>query len=354
MLRCALIGNDIPVVEGDGQSDESLILKGELMFKQKLGRAGIPVLVLGLVGLGIAPLAGASAGTALNPGQANKAASQLVAKVKENVALHKMLPSWILKKGYILVGAQMENAPDDFFSGTSTKAVGFEVNLARAIGKVLGVGIQYLQIPTWSSIVPAVQTGRVDMSMTAMNDRVAREQLINFVDYLVDGIGILVKAGNPQNITGPSSLCGKNVTDSAGTTQEIYLDSLNATGGLCASNRITEVIASSTAQELVNLATGRADAILNDNITDSYDQQTLPHAVYAVPYAPIMSGPYGIGFPKDDVRLLRAVQKSMTSLMAGGNSSTYVKILTDWNVASVAIPAAVVNGCAKPIYAKGC
>lgn len=325
------------------------------MFKLKLRRVGLSVAAAGLIGMGMAPMAGASsAGSVNNPGQANKVSNSYVATATEDVALHNMLPSWILKKGFILVGAQFENAPDDFFSGTANTPVGFEVNLAHAIGKELGIGIKYMQLPVWSSIVPAVQDGRVDMSMTAMNDLVPREQLINFVDYLVDGIGILVKGGNPLHITGPSSLCGKNVTDSAGTTQERYLQSLNAAGGLCASNQIHEVIASSTAQELANLATGRADAVLNDNITDAFDAQTMHGAVTAVNYPPIESGPYGIGVGKSDVRLLKAVNGALQNLMKGGKKSIYQEILTAWNVASVSIPAPVINGCAKPIYRKSC
>ncbi|MBW4078621.1 MAG: transporter substrate-binding domain-containing protein [Acidobacteria bacterium] len=325
------------------------------MFKSKLRRVGLSITVVGLAGLGMAPLASASsAGSVNNPGQANKISNSYVAMAQEDVALHKMLPPSILKKGFILVGAQMMNAPDDFFSGTANTPVGFEVNLAHAIGRELGVGIKYLQLPVWSSIVPAVQDGRVDMSMTAMNDLVAREKLINFVDYLVDGIGILVKGGNPQKITGPSSLCGKNVTDSAGTTQELYLQSLNATGGPCASNPIHEVIASSTAQELANLASGRADAVLNDNITDAYDTQTMHGAVASVNYPPIHSGPYGIGVGKSDVKLLRAVDGALKNLMKGGSHSIYKEILTAWNVAPVSIPAPLINGCVKPIYQKFC
>jgi polar amino acid transport system substrate-binding protein len=319
------------------------------MLKQKLFRLGVPMLAAGMVAFGVA---GSAGGAALNPGQANKVSNGYLSALKYDAALHKLLPASIKSKGYILVGAQMENAPDDFFSGSSQSAVGFEVNMAKGIGKVLGVKIKYLQLPNWDSIVPSVQDGRVNMSMTAMNDTTARQQLINFIDYLTDGVGILVKAGNPENITGPSGLCGKNVTDVAGTTQEAYLDSLNAAGGICASNQITEVIAPSTAQEIINLTTGRADAILNDNITDAYDQQTNP-AVYSVPYKPIDPGPYGIGFAKTSGSLEKAVQGAMLKLMAGGSSSVYMKILTAWNVASVAIPYPTINGCSTT-YAADC
>ena len=322
------------------------------MLRNKLSKVGVSVSLVALATLGIMPQT--FAGTVLSPDQAFKTSNSYLKTIKVNAKLHALLPAAIKSKGFILIGAQLMNAPDDFFAGTSQTPVGFEVNLAQAFGKILGVKIKYLQLPDWNSIVPSVQDGRVDMSMTAMNDRVAREQLVDFIDYLVDGVGIMAKAGNPLNITGPSSLCGKNVTDSAGTTQQIYLQSLNATGGLCASNQITEINAPDLAQEMANLATGRADAILGDNITDAYTQQTNPSAVFAVPYPAIMSGPYGMGFAKDNRHLRTAVLGAMQILMKGGSKSTYMKILTAWNVASVAIPAPVLNGCSTPQYGKGC
>lgn len=313
------------------------------MLKRWIVRTGTPVVAAGLLAFSSLPPAGAS-GSALTPAQATTVSNGYLAQVKYNAKLHNMLPTAIKSKGYILIGAQLENAPDDFFAGKSQTPVGFEVNLQSALGKILGVKMKYLQLPQWNSIVPSVQDGRVNMSMTAMNDTTSREKLINFVDYLTDGIGILVKAGNPEKITGPASLCGKNVTDSAGTTQELYLQLLNAKGGLCASKHINEVVAPGTAQELANLATGRADAILNDNITDAYDQQTNP-TVYSVPYRPINPGPYGIGFAKSSQALMKAVQGAMGQLMAGGTNSVYHKILTAWNVGSVAISAPTINGC---------
>ena len=144
------------------------------------------------------------------------------------------------------------------------------------------------------------------------------------------------------------------MADSAGTTQESYLQSLNAAGGLCASNPITEILAASTAQELADLATNRADAVLNDNITDAFDAQTMGGAVEAVNYPAIESGPYGIGIPKDDVHLLKAVDGALGVLMKGGATSTYKEILNAWNVGSVSIPAPVINGCAKPLYRQFC
>jgi polar amino acid transport system substrate-binding protein len=279
----------------------------------------------------------------MTPGQANKVSTGYVSKVKMNASLHASLPASIKSTGTLTIGAQLLASPYAYLSSTQ-KPMGFEVNLASAIGKVLGVKIKWVQFPQWNSIIPAVQTGRVNMSLAYMNDTSLREKTINFVDYLASGLVIIVKAGNPQNILGPSGLCGKNVSVQAASTQEIYLKSLNATGGVCAANPVTEVVIQAEAQDVLNLTTGRADAYLDNNISGGYAAATNP-AVYEVPYATIEPGPYGIGFAKNSKTLEKAVQGAMTSLMAGGKTSTYQKIFSAWGVASAEIPKPTINGC---------
>jgi polar amino acid transport system substrate-binding protein len=324
------------------------ILKRNVL-KRKWLQVGVPLLAAGILTLGAAPFAGAS-GKVLTSGQANTVSNGYVSKVKTDASLHAKLPASIKAKGSILIGAQLLGPPLSYLS-KSGKQMGFEVNLADAVGKVLGVKIKWLQLPQWSSIVPAVEDGRVNMSITYMNDTVPREQLINFIDYLVDGIAIGVKTGNPENITGPSGLCGKNVSDMAGTTDQIYLQSLNATGGVCASTPITEVVAQSTDQALVNVTTGRADAVLSDNISAVVMMSAASGTTEVGPV--IEPSPYGMGFAKNSQPLMRAVQGAMNKLMAGGKNSVYQKIFTAWGQQSAEIPKPLINGC-KTVYKAVC
>jgi polar amino acid transport system substrate-binding protein len=279
----------------------------------------------------------------MTPAQANQVSNGYVSKVKVNASLHASLPTAVKTSGVLTIGAQLLASPYAFLSNTQ-QPMGFEVNLADAIGKELGVKIKWVQFPQWNSIIPAVQTGRVNMSIAYMNDTALREKTINFVDYLASGLVIIVKGGNPEKITGPSGLCGKNVSVQASSTQEAYLKSLNAPGAVCATKPVKEVVIQAEAQQVVNLATGRADAYLDNNISGGYAAATNS-ALYEVPYAPIEPGPYGIGFAKNSQPLLKAVQGAMTHLMAGGKASVYQKIFSAWGVASAAIPKATINGC---------
>lgn len=320
------------------------------MLKRKWLQVGVPLLAAGILTLGVVPFAGAS-GTALTTGQANKVSMGYISKVKPNASLHALLPASIKAKGFITIGAQLLASPYAYLSPTQ-KPMGFEVNLGYAIGKVLGVKIKWVQFPQWNAIIPAVQTGRVNMSLAYMNDTALREQMISFVDYLASGIVIIVGAGNPENIVGPSGLCGKNVSVMAASVQEVYLLSLNATGGVCASNPTKEVIAQGEAQQTINLKTGRADAWLDNNLSGGYAAASL--GVYEVPYAVIEPGPYGIGFAKNSQPLMKAVHGAMIRLMAGGTTSVYKKIFTAWGVASAAILKPTINGCATTKLYTGC
>ena len=322
------------------------------VLKRKWLQVGVPLLAAGILTFGVAPFAGAS-GKVLTSGQANKVSNGYLSQIKPNASLHALLPASIKAKGFILIGAQLLAPPYGYLSNTQ-KPMGFEVNLGDAVGKVLGVKIKWLQLPQWNSIVPAVQEGRVNMSLTYMNDTALREQLINFVDYLASGIVIIVKAGNPEKIVGPSGLCGKNVSVQSPSVQEIYLKSLNATGGVCASNPITEVVIQSEAQDVINLTTGRADAYFDNNISGGYAAATNSAAVYEVPYKVIEPGPYGMGFAKNSQPLMRAVHGAMIKLMAGGRTSVYQKIFTAWGVASAAIAKSTINGCATATVYTGC
>jgi polar amino acid transport system substrate-binding protein len=302
------------------------------------------------VTLGAAPFAGASS-KGLSASQANSVSNGYVSHVTLDASLHASLPASIKSAGSITIAAQLGAAPYQYLS-SAQKPMGFEVNLGDAIGKELGVKIKWVQFPQWNSIIPAVQTGRVNMSIAYMNDTSLREKTISFVDYLQSGIVMIVQAGNPEKISTPADLCGKTVEVQAASVQEIYLKSLNATGGACASKPITELVDQAEAQGRINLKTGRADAAFDNNISGGYGAAASGVAV--VPYPVIEPGPYGFGFAKNSTSLMKAVQGAMVKLMAGGTSSVYQKIFTAWGVASAEIAKPTINGCASGSLYKGC
>ena len=55
------------------------------------------------------------------------------------------------------------------------------------------------------------------LAMSSLTDRVDREQVVDFVDYLNVGIGLLVAAGNPKKIDTLDDLCGRTLAVEVGT-----------------------------------------------------------------------------------------------------------------------------------------
>jgi polar amino acid transport system substrate-binding protein len=305
--------------------------------KRRRGRLAATALSVATA-VGLAVPAGA-ASAASSPTVANASGSKVAAGVRLDKALQALLPAQVRKSGTLVIGAQLQQPPDDYYAADGKTPVGFEVNLAHALGNALGLKISY-QAMAFDSLITSLQDNRVDITMSAMNDTALREKSVNFVDYLVDGIGFLVQAGNPDHITGPMSFCGKSVTVVAGTTQQAYAAQLSAQCKAKGKGAINVVVGTSTAQEDESLTTGRVAAVFNDNITDAYDVQTQPKLFSAVNYRPIEPGPYGIGVNKHDPQLLNAVRQALQHLMATG---AYKQILSAWDLGSVAVPKATVN-----------
>src|SRR5215468_6913842 len=124
------------------------------------------------------------------------------------------LPASIRSSGVLQIASDIPFPPYEYNEGG--KVVGFEVDLANAMAKELGVSVRFVQLP-FDSIIPALQANKYPVAMSAISDTKEREQVVDFVNYSVDNEGILVPKGNPKHITGASSLCGLKVAVVRGT-----------------------------------------------------------------------------------------------------------------------------------------
>lgn len=273
--------------------------------------------------------------------QDEAAGEAAAASVNVVPALAAAVPEPIRKRGTLIVGAQLQQPPEDFYAADGRTPIGFEVDLAHALGRVLGLKVDYRTM-AFDALIPALRSGRVDMTMSAMNDTKTREKVISFVDYFNAGITMLVQKDNPDHITGPDSLCGLAVSVQAGTTQEAFAEAQSKACQAAGHKPVSIIIGSSTAQQEESLRTGRVATVLDDTPTAIYTAAVAGDGNFfaAVNYPPINGGPYGIGVGKDNSELLSVIQKAMQTLIADG---TYQKILAAWGMTPGAIAKATVN-----------
>jgi ABC-type amino acid transport substrate-binding protein len=128
-----------------------------------------------------------------------------------------------LQDGKLHVGVEMAFPPMEFYDELK-KPVGADVEIAFALGKALGVEVELVNM-AFDGLIAAVQSGQVDVLISAMTITPERAAQIDFIPYLEMGSGILVIMGNPQRIQRPENLCGRTVALQEGTSQ---VDALNA------------------------------------------------------------------------------------------------------------------------------
>jgi polar amino acid transport system substrate-binding protein len=192
-------------------------------------------------------------------------------------------------------------------------------------------------------LITSLQSGRIDMTMAGMNDTKERQQQIDFVDYFSSGITIMVQKGNPEGITGPDALCGKNVAVVQGTSHQTFAAAQSEKCVQAGKPAVTVTATDSDTQNQNQLRTGRVAAILNDLPSAAYISRTAGdgNTFEVVPGPPIEGGPYGIGFAKTNAGLRDAVNEALGELMSDG---TYLQILQSWGVEQGALKESAING----------
>ena len=255
--------------------------------------------------------------------------------------LHAALPADVAKKGKLVFGAFLQQPPDVFLDADGVTPIGFEAELSQAVADKLGVPREY-QNMQFDALITSLQANRIDLTMSAMNDKKEREDKIDFVDYFRGGIALMVAKGNPKGVNSPADICGHSVGVVTNTTQSDFAAKSDATCKSAGKAAVSAVVTNSDAQNQLSLKTGRIDIIINDLPTAAYLAKTSGEGkdFEVVPGDPIDPGPYGIGVNKSNTQLRDAVQKAVQATIDDGS---YTKILTKWGVQSGAVTKATVN-----------
>ena len=118
--------------------------------------------------------------------------------------------------------------PDDSndavqINGSTDYANGYDVMMSKKVADSLGYELQIIKLD-WDSLVPAVQSGKVDLVIAGQSITSERLQSVDFSDpYYYASIVTLVKAdGNYANAKSVSDLTGATVTSQLNT---IWYDS---------------------------------------------------------------------------------------------------------------------------------
>lgn len=146
-------------------------------------------------------------------------------------------------------------------SGSSDFAYGYDVMMAKKIADELGYGLEIVKLD-WDSLVPAVQSGKVDCVIAGQSITAERMQSVDFTDpYYYATIVTLVKAGGKyENAKSVADFTGATVTSQLNT---IWYD--NCLPQIPSAD--IQPAQESAPAMLVSLSSGRCDLVVTDKPT---------------------------------------------------------------------------------------
>lgn len=279
------------------------------------------------------------AGCGTSDGLDSLAKSIDLSNVTKDEAIAAMLPDSVKADGVLTIGSETTFPPAEFLTEDNKTAIGYEMDIAKALGLVFGLSVD-VKSSSFDSIIPSVGS-KYDLGISGFTITGEREQSVNFVSIFSAGMVFATQKGNPQGIdpTKDGDLCGRKVAVQQGTAEEDEINEMNA--ACIASGRKQIGIQPYPGQTTVATAvvSGKADVMDVDSPVGDYAVKQTEGKLEIVGG---MHGvaPQGIVVAKDDMDTAKAVQAAMQKLIDDG---TYMKILKAWGVESGAIDNAEIN-----------
>jgi len=221
--------------------------------------------------------------------------------------------------GTLTIGTSADFPPMEFRDPQDpSKFTGFEIDMVTELMNHLGCKFAW-QDEAFAGLIPAVTSGHLAMVASDIYHTADRAKVIDFVDYMNSGLGLMVPSKNAANFTeNYLSFCGKNVGLLSGSPSETT--AVQAGSAKCkAANKpaISTHTYQSVADELQQMKNGRLDGILEDLITESYVQSKDPGTWKVVYIDPTSRIKVGMIFKKGS-SLEPQVQSALGWLMSSG------------------------------------
>jgi polar amino acid transport system substrate-binding protein len=259
-----------------------------------------------------------------------------------------------VQKGKLLICSDFPYPPQEFFDDNGNPQ-GLDVEIGNEIGKRLGLQVVWVN-SVFDTIIAAVTSGKCDIIISAMNITADRNKQVSMIPYFEAGQGIVVAKGNPDNINGPTDLCGQSVAAESGTTEADYLQ---ATGDYVGKGLPAEcskagkpnpkvVVTQKDTDALQQLQSNKVVAYMTDSPVAGYYTVQHPDQFQVVGQViePITEGinmPCGVTdctkAPLSPIG--KAVLTAFESMIQDG---TYNQILTKWDLSSGAIDMSALQG----------
>ncbi|MDU2063445.1 MAG: basic amino acid ABC transporter substrate-binding protein [Sporomusaceae bacterium] len=215
------------------------------------------------------------------------------------------------------VGMDAAFAPFEFQDDKSKEFVGFDVDLMKAIGKQMGVQVEF-QNMGFDALIPALDSNTIDVAASGMTIKEERKGKVNFsAPYYQSGLTIIVKKDN-TTIQSFKDLEGKKIGVQIGTTGADEAKKI-------ANAQVREF--NTPPDAFIELKNGGVDAVINDlPVNQYYIKQTGGSEAKMVGDL-LHAEDYGIAVAKKNTELAKKIDDALAAIKKNGE---YDKIYEKW------------------------
>ena len=203
---------------------------------------------------------------------------------------------------------------------TAGEPTGFDVDLAKAIGKLWQSEPKAIRT-AFPGLLPGLASKRCDMVISAIFVTPDRLKRFPAVGYMKTHRALVVQAGNPRRIAGPEDLSGKVVAVQAGTKYEEYLMALNDRFESGGRERFRLQSYPGDTDAMAQLLLGRADAVLTQDTSGAFQKKRHPGKLDIAHLFP-ETDTFGIYYRRADDALGLALRNAVATLKRNGTLET--------------------------------
>ena len=179
----------------------------------------------------------------------------------------------MIRSSHVLSIGTSNDAPLSYIDSKTNEAAGVLPDILREVLKRENIDakLDVVAMP-FASLIPAVQSGRIELMGDAMYVRPARAKIMDFSDGIFfNPESFDVAKGNPKKLHRIADLCGHAAGTYEGT---VYVDMLKKAAAACPADKKLDVHLYPTIQNaFADLSTGRIDAAVVDSTLSAYALQ---------------------------------------------------------------------------------
>lgn len=244
-------------------------------------------------------------------------------------------------KGKTLTVAVTVFSPFELYN-SSNKLDGADIDLYRALGKVLDVTFQP-RVVDFDAIIPGIQAGRYQAS-SPVGDFVERQKIVTLVDYSRGSSSLLVSGKSSYRPTSVMDLCGHSIGIEKGSAEVGVTGALNSRCSAAGESKLDIHLYPNVSAANLAVQSGRVDGVLTDSAPNGYTAKQS-HGTFV---NQLLSGgsdikgwgaTFGIAVAKNSP-LAEPLVAALKELIANG---TYDQIFKKWGMTGNEIPASKVT-----------